>query len=181
MVQEVGAQGRREGSKPKGVIVRLFTILRVSSQRRLADKARQTTSCSRAVRFCPGDSFLLHSGTRRSAFRRGWNFYFIITAVRTHELRGEASYQERERERPLPPPPPPSALLLRLLCAPLARCRCIDKYPLQTGFDSTGRTRVVRAVPSGVKPRAHRGGRRPSRPDACADFNLFDPLFSGRP
>lgn len=58
-----------------------------------------------AVCFCSSDSFLLHSGTRRSAFRRGRNFYFIITAVRV--LRGLArtlqeerkGKRERERER----------------------------------------------------------------------------------
>lgn len=50
-----------------------------------------------AVRFCSGDSFLLHSETRRSAFRRGRNFYFIITAVRT--IRGLARTLQVERER----------------------------------------------------------------------------------
>lgn len=50
-----------------------------------------------AVRFCFGDSFLLHSGTRRSAFRRGRNFYFIITAVRT--MRGLARTLQVEKER----------------------------------------------------------------------------------
>lgn len=52
-----------------------------------------------AVRFCSGDSFLLHSGTRRSAFRRGRNFYFIITAVRTMRGLARALQVEREREK----------------------------------------------------------------------------------
>lgn len=50
-----------------------------------------------AVCFC--DLFLLHSGTRRSAFRRGRNFYFIITAVCTTEFGAHVPGRERERGR----------------------------------------------------------------------------------
>lgn len=52
-----------------------------------------------AVCFCSGDSFLLHSGTRRSAFRRGRNFYFIITAVRAMRGLARTLQEERKGER----------------------------------------------------------------------------------
>lgn len=150
----------------------------VSSQRCLADKARQTTSCSCAVCFCPGDSFLLHSGTRRSAFRRGRNFYFIITAVHTRQSPSCARAPGEKPAIKRDPPPPP----LLLLCAPLSLLPVYRQVPTSDWFRAHSPCTCMRCVcgpvPPGVKPRAPpRWSPRPSRPDACRLLSLWPTIF----
>lgn len=121
-----------------------------------------------AVCFCSSDSFLLHSGTRRSAFRRGRNFYFIITAVRAMRGLARTLQEERKGERDKERGGEATATRIRrgrllLLRAPLAWY--IDKCPLQTGFDSMDELEYTQCTyMRGLKLTRHKAAVVASRP-----------------
>jgi len=111
-------------------------------------------------------AFLLHSGTCRSAFRRGRNFYFIITAARTttatltmtrttlrsrRPARARALFMEPATDRQVP-------------TRDWFRLDLTERLRLHSTY--TVRTRVLCIyAPPGyhpeVKPRAHAHGGRP--------------------
>lgn len=60
----------------------LIATGRVASRKKRGSAARGSRTAYVVGGASSTGSFLLHSGTRRSAFHRDWNFYFIITQSR---------------------------------------------------------------------------------------------------